>query len=173
MHAPLLLTSSLAHRLSACLLGSLPSFQRFFGVLIESTAGDFPFWIAPIQLRLLPVSDDFRPYCEEVYAAAKAAGVRVEIDQGGRSVSKQIKVANQDKVPLYAVIGEKEIAGASLSLMCRKDGGLIDLGAIPYKEAVAKMELASKSGANAIDVMLLGDDAAADGEQHVGDPIDV
>ena len=131
------------------------SVERFFGVLIESTAGDFPFWIAPVQLRLLPVSDDFRPYCEEVEAAAKAAGVRVEIDQGGRSVSKQIKVANQDKVPLYAVIGEKEIAGQSLSLMCRKDGGLIDLGAIPYKEAVAKMELASKSGASAIDVMLL------------------
>merc|ERR1719183_687393 len=42
------------------------SVERFFGVLIESIAGDFPFWIAPIQLRLLPVSDDFRPYCEEV-----------------------------------------------------------------------------------------------------------
>merc|ERR1719201_2587758 len=94
------------------------SLERFFGVLIESTAGDFPFWIAPIQLRLLPVSDDFRPYCEEVYAAAKAAGVRVEIDQGGRSVGKQIKVANQDKLPCYAVIGAKEIESQSLSITC-------------------------------------------------------
>ena len=80
------------------------SLERFFGVLIESTAGDFPFWLAPVQMRLLPVSDDFRPYCEEVAAAARKAGLRVEIDQGGRSVSKQIKVANTDKVPLYSVV---------------------------------------------------------------------
>ena len=137
------------------------SLERFFGVLIESTAGDFPFWLAPVQLRLLPVSDAFRPYCEEVEAAAKAAGLRIEIDQGGRSVSKQIKIANQDKVPLYAVIGEKEIAGKSLSLMCRKDGGLVDIGEIPFKEAVAKMEVASKSGAAAVDVLLLGNEAKA------------
>ena len=47
------------------------SIERFFGVLIESTAGDFPFWLAPTQLRLLPVSDDFLPYCAEVKAMAK------------------------------------------------------------------------------------------------------
>merc|ERR1719183_755683 len=140
------------------------SLERFFGVLIESTAGDFPFWIAPIQLRLLPVSDDFRPYCEEVLAAAKAAGLRIEIDQGGRSVSKQIKVANQDKVPLYAVVGEKEIAGRSLSLMCRKDGGLVDLGEIPMQQAIAKMELASKSGADAVDVLLVDGEGDAENE---------
>ena len=136
------------------------SLERFFGVLIESTAGDFPFWIAPTQLRLLPVSDDFRPYCEEVAAAAKIAGVRVEIDQGGRSVSKQIKVANQDKVPCYAVVGAKEIEARSLSIMCRKEGAdgveLVDVGAIPYKQAINGMELASKSGSAAVDVLLLG-----------------
>jgi len=137
------------------------SLERFFGVLIESTAGDFPFWIAPTQLRLLPVSDAFRPYCEEVVAAAKRAGLRIEIDQGGRSVSKQIKVANQDKVPLYAVIGEKEIAAQTLSLMCRKDGGLIDVGAIPYPEAIERMEAASKSGASAVDEHLVAQPAEA------------
>merc|ERR1719440_2605100 len=97
------------------------SIERFFGVLTESTAGDFPFWLSPVQLRLLPVSDDFRPYCEEALNAAKAAGLRVEIDQGGRSVGKQIKIANQEKVSLYAVIGEKEIAARTLSIMCRKE----------------------------------------------------
>jgi len=136
------------------------SLERFFGVLIESTAGDFPFWLAPTQLRLLPVSDDFRPYCETVAAAAKAAGVRVEIDQGGRSVGKQIKIANQDKVPCYAVIGAKEIESESLSIMCRKEGSegveLVDVGAVEYKQAINQMELASKSGASAIDVLLIG-----------------
>jgi len=136
------------------------SLERFFGVLIESTAGDFPFWLAPTQLRLLPVSDDFRPYCETVAAAAKAAGVRVEIDQGGRSVGKQIKIANQDKVPCYAVIGAKEIESESLSIMCRKEGSegveLVDVGSVAYKQAINQMELASKSGASAIDVLLIG-----------------
>jgi len=130
------------------------SLERFFGVLIESTAGDFPFWLAPTQLRLLPVSDDFRPYCEEVAAAAKAAGIRIEIDQGGRSVGKQIKIANQDKVPLYAVIGEQEIAQRSLSIQCRKDGGLVDLGEIPYDTAVSAMALASTTGAAQVDTLL-------------------
>ena len=74
------------------------SIERFFGVLTESTAGDFPFWLSPVQLRLLPVSDDFRPYCEEALKAAKAAGIRAEIDVGGRSLGKQIKVSNQQKV---------------------------------------------------------------------------
>merc|ERR1712031_59067 len=85
------------------------SIERFFGVLTESTAGDFPFWLTPVQLRLLPVSDDFRPYCEEVLAAAKAAGIRAEIDIGGRSLGKQIKVSNQEKVSAFAVIGKKEV----------------------------------------------------------------
>eukprot|EP00967_Tisochrysis_lutea_P130860 scaffold226857_cov27-Tisochrysis_lutea.AAC.2 len=76
------------------------SIERFFGVLIESTAGDFPFWLAPIQLRLLPVSDDFLPYCEAAVAKLAAAGIRAEVDQGGRSVGKQIKVANQVRVYL-------------------------------------------------------------------------
>ena len=75
------------------------SIERFFGVLTESTAGDFPFWLSPVQLRLLPVSDDFRPYCEEALKAAKAAGIRAEIDVGHRrSLGKQIKVSNQQKV---------------------------------------------------------------------------
>jgi len=135
------------------------SLERFFGVLIESTAGDFPFWISPVQLRLLPVSDDFLPYCEEVAAAAKAAGLRVVVDPGGRSVGKQIKIANQEKVPCYAVIGAKEVEAQSLSITCRKEGSdgveLIDVGAVPYKQAIAQMEMASKSGASAVDEVLV------------------
>ena len=94
-------------------------------------------------------------------AAAKAAGLRIEIDPGGRSVSKQIKIANQDKVPLYAVVGEREIAGQSLSFMYRKDGALLDLGAIPYQQAVSILELAAKEGADKVDDVLAIDTVAA------------
>jgi len=143
------------------------SIERFFGVLTESTAGDFPFWLAPVQGRLLPVSDTFRPYCEEVAKAAKAAGLRIEVDPGGRSVGKQIKLANQAKVPVYAVIGEKEIEGRSLSLMARKDGGLVDLGTLPFEEAIDIMARASSEYVSAVDEMLVG------GHGDGGAPIDV
>jgi len=122
------------------------SLERFFGVLTESTAGDFPFWLAPVQLRLLPVSDDFRPYCEEALAALKAAGIRAEIDVGGRSLGKQIKVSNQQKVAMYAVVGEQEVTSRSLSLTSRKGG---DLGAKSLDDAVSLM---AKAAAESIEV---------------------
>jgi threonyl-tRNA synthetase len=128
------------------------SLERFFGVLIESTAGELPLWLAPVQLRLLPVSDDFRPYCEEALAAAKAAGIRAEIDVGGRSLGKQIKVARDDKVPIYAVIGRNEIHARTLSLTCRSDGQPRDLGALPLDDALGRVALASRSRAGELDV---------------------
>ena len=77
-------------------------------------------------------------------AAAKAAGIRAEIDQGGRSLGKQIKVSNQEKVSLYAVIGEKEVEGRTLSITSRADG---DLGSFDLDEAISKMVSASESRA--------------------------
>lgn len=62
-------------------------------------------------MRLLPVSDEFRPYCEKALAELTAAGVRAEIDQGGRSIGKQIKIANTDKVPILAVVGAPSSRG--------------------------------------------------------------
>lgn len=121
------------------------SLERFFGVLIESTAGDFPFWLAPVQMRLLPVSDDYRPYCEEVLAAAKAAGIRAEIDQGGRSLGKQIKISNQEKVSCFAVIGEKEAAERTLAITARAGG---DLGSFALDEAIEKMAAACENRAS-------------------------
>ncbi|KAL3933485.1 MAG: hypothetical protein SGPRY_000256 [Prymnesium sp.] len=138
------------------------SLERFFGVLIESTAGDFPLWIAPTQLRLLPVSDDFLPYCKEVASAATKAGLRVEVDPGGRSISKQIKIANQDKIPCYAVIGAKEIESQTLSLMTRKEGSdgieLVDMGAIPYTTVIDKLQVAAESAVSAADVLQAQED---------------
>jgi len=112
------------------------SIERFFGVLLESTAGDLPYWVAPTQLRLLPVSDDFRPYCDEVVAAATAAGLRAEVDIGGRSLGKQIKVANGEKIPVLAVVGKDEVEGRSLSLSSRKGG---QLGSFSLEDAIDKM----------------------------------
>merc|ERR1719440_583736 len=118
------------------------SIERFFGVLTESTAGDFPFWLAPEQLRLLPVSDDFLPYCHEVVAMARKAGLRAEVDPGGRSLGKQIKVASAEKIPVFGVVGKDEVEGRSLSLKSRKGG---ELGSLAVDEAVARMAAAVKA----------------------------
>uniref|UniRef100_A0A7S0J123 Threonyl-tRNA synthetase n=2 Tax=Calcidiscus leptoporus TaxID=127549 RepID=A0A7S0J123_9EUKA len=125
------------------------SIERFFGVLLESTAGDFPFWLAPVQLRLLPVSDDFRPFCDEVLAQATAAGLRAEIDVGGRSLSKQIKVANQEKIPILAVIGKDEVESRTLNLAPRKGG---DLGRLPIVDAIARLAEAERQAVEPLDL---------------------
>jgi len=118
------------------------SIERFFGVLLESTAGDLPFWLSPVQLRLLPVSDDFRPYCEEVKAAAEKAGIRAEIDIGGRSLSKQIKVGNTEKIAVLGVVGKEEIEQRTLTLTSRKGG---KLGSMGFEDAIARMAVAVES----------------------------
>jgi len=98
------------------------SLERFFGVLLESTAGDFPLWLAPTQLRLLPVVDEVRAYCEQVAEAARRRGLRVEVDRSGNRLAKLIRSAEQDKVPVTAVVGLKEREAGSLSLRVRKKG---------------------------------------------------
>jgi len=126
------------------------SLERFFGVLIESTAGDFPFWLAPTQLRLLPVSDDYRPYCDAAVARLKAAGIRAEVDPGGRSVGKQIKVANQDKVPILSVVGEAEVGANALKLEMRKGG---ELGQLPLERAIEVLATAAEKAVEPIEAL--------------------
>jgi len=109
------------------------SLERFFGVLIESTAGDFPLWLAPVQMRLLPVVDEAIGYCEELVHRAKAMGIRVEVDRSGSRVAKQIRTAEHDKIPIAAVIGAQEIADGSLSLRGRRG---VDLGTIDSSVAL-------------------------------------
>jgi len=100
------------------------SLERFFGILIENTAGDFPLWISPVHLRLLPVSDSALDYCYEIKKAASKFGLRFEVDTDGQRLAKQIRNAEQDKIPLVGVIGEKEISDRSLTIRSRKKGDL-------------------------------------------------
>eukprot|EP00607_Mallomonas_marina_P008688 CAMPEP_0182423076 /NCGR_PEP_ID=MMETSP1167-20130531/8970_1 /TAXON_ID=2988 /ORGANISM="Mallomonas Sp, Strain CCMP3275" /LENGTH=616 /DNA_ID=CAMNT_0024601717 /DNA_START=185 /DNA_END=2035 /DNA_ORIENTATION=+ len=100
------------------------SLERFFGILIENTAGDFPLWLAPVQIRLLPVTDEFRTYCLEVKQEMEAVGIRVEVDTTGQRLAKQIRTAEQDKIPIMAIIGEEEREKNMLALRFRKIGDL-------------------------------------------------
>ncbi|HAZ43551.1 MAG TPA: threonine--tRNA ligase [Cyanobacteria bacterium UBA11371] len=107
------------------------SLERFFGILIENYAGDFPLWLAPVQIRLLPVSDGQREYAESVAATLKKAGYRVEIDQSGERLSRQIRNAELEKIPVSVILGKREVENQSLSVRTRKAG---ELGTLSLSE---------------------------------------
>ena len=100
------------------------SLERFFGIMTENYAGDFPFWLAPEQIRLLPVTDDVQPYAEQVLNQLKTAGIRATIDQSGDRLGKIIRTGEQMKIPVLAVIGAKEAEQNAISLRSRRDGDL-------------------------------------------------
>ena len=102
----------------------LGSFERFIGILIENYAGDFPFWLAPEQIRLLPVTDDVQPYAEQLLDKLKTAGVSATIDRSGDRLGKIIRNGEQMKIPVLAVIGAKEAQQNAVSLRSRRDGDL-------------------------------------------------
>jgi threonyl-tRNA synthetase len=113
------------------------SLERFFGILIENYSGDFPLWLAPVQLRLLPVSDEFREYTESVTISFKKAGIRVEIDSSGERLGKQIRTAELEKVPVVAVVGKKEVENQNLSVRTRQSG---DLGVLNIDELLHRLQ---------------------------------
>ncbi|MGY6528748.1 MAG: threonine--tRNA ligase [Cyanobacterium sp.] len=110
------------------------SLERFFGILIENYAGDFPFWLAPIQLRLLPVTEEQYSYADSVAQQLRNLDYRVEVNCSGDRLGKQIRTAELEKIPLVAVIGTKEVEKQTLSLRSRKDGDVGELNLDQLKE---------------------------------------
>jgi threonyl-tRNA synthetase len=104
------------------------SLERFFGIMTENYAGDFPFWLAAEQIRLLPVTDDVRPWAEALQTRLAAAGVRASVDRSGDRLGKLIRTGEQQKIPVLAVIGEREAEAGGANLRSRRDG---DLGLVP------------------------------------------
>ncbi|XP_068669676.1 threonine--tRNA ligase, chloroplastic/mitochondrial 2 [Aristolochia californica] len=101
----------------------LGSLERFFGVLIEHYAGDFPLWLAPIQTRILPVTDTEVTYCNEVLSKFKSQGIRAELCHGER-LPKLIRTAEKQKIPLMAVVGPKEVQSGTVTVRSRFSGEL-------------------------------------------------
>ncbi len=95
------------------------SIERFCGVLIEHFAGSFPIWLAPEQIRILPISEKVADYAEEVYETVKAAGLRVTLDQHDEKLGAKIRRAEMEKVPLMLVLGEKEAEARLVNVRSR------------------------------------------------------
>jgi threonyl-tRNA synthetase len=115
------------------------SLERLIGILIEEYAGDFPLWLAPTQMRLLPVSDEFLPYAQKVAQDMLVAGIRAEADSSHERLGKQIRNAEKDKIPVMAVVGAKEVESNCLSVRTRKSG---ELGDRPVTEVIERMKTA-------------------------------
>ena len=107
--------------LHRAILGSL---ERFMGILVEHTAGAFPAWLAPTQVAILPITDRANAFATEVAAAAKALGLRAELDQRNESLKAKIREAQLAKVPYMLVIGDREAEAGTVSVRHRHRGDL-------------------------------------------------
>ncbi|AIE75088.1 MULTISPECIES: threonine--tRNA ligase [unclassified Synechocystis] len=113
------------------------SLERLIGILIEEYAGDFPLWLAPIQVRLLAVSDEFLPFAQSVVKQMQALGLRAEVDTSGDRLGKMIRNAEKQKIPVMAVIGAKEVEANALNIRTRASG---ELGEIPVTGVLEKLQ---------------------------------
>ena len=112
------------------------SIERFIGVLIENYAGAFPTWLAPVQVKLLPIADAHVDYANEVKAQLEDVGIRVELDDRNEKIGYKIREAQLQKIPYMLVLGDKEKEAGTVGVRSRKDG---DVGAMDIDEFIAKV----------------------------------
>jgi len=113
------------------LLGSI---ERFFGVLMEHYAGNFPLWLAPVQVAVLPIADEFNDFCRQVVARLKETGFRVELDDRSEKIGAKIRDAEMMKTPYMFVVGAREAQSDSVAV---RRHGAGDIGARSLDEAIA------------------------------------
>ncbi|MBR2394826.1 MAG: threonine--tRNA ligase, partial [Candidatus Methanomethylophilaceae archaeon] len=113
------------------------SVERFIGILIEHFAGRFPTWLAPVQVKVLSVSEKSFEYASQVAAALKSAGIRMELDNRDEKIGYKIREAQLEKVPYMLVLGEKESEDGTIVTVRSRDKG--DLGALKLDEFISQV----------------------------------
>lgn len=117
---------------------ALGSIERFIGILIEQYAGKFPVWLAPTQVKILPISDKYMDYANEVKKALFDAGVRVEMDDRAEKIGFKIREAQLQKVPYMLVVGEKEAAENQVAVRSRDKGEMGSMDLADFVSMVVK-----------------------------------
>jgi threonyl-tRNA synthetase len=115
------------------------SVERFFGVLIEHYAGAFPFWLAPVQIAVLPITDRINEYAEKIAAELKNAGFRVEANTKSDKIGAKIRDAQLNKVPFMIVLGDKELEDNKIAVRERKAGDIGQMTLEEFTEMVRKL----------------------------------
>ena len=126
-----------AHRPVVIHRAILGTFDRFMSFLIEETKGAFPTWLAPLQVKILPISDSQLEYCSTIEQELRKAGVRVKTDNRNEKIGYKIREAQLEKVLYMLVIGDKEIETNAVAVRSRKDG---DLGQVKVEDFVKKIK---------------------------------
>jgi threonyl-tRNA synthetase len=109
------------------------SYERFIGIMLEHYAGELPVWLAPVQAIVLPISDSFNEYAQEVRGRLSATGVRTECDERSESVGRKIREAELRKIPRMLIVGEREQAEQTISV---REHGAVEVGAISLDDIV-------------------------------------
>ncbi len=121
----------------------LGSIERFIGIMIEHFAGAFPLWLAPVQVKILPIADRHHDKANEIRKTLEESGIRAEVDERSEKIGYKIREAQLEKVPYMMLIGDKDIENGTVSIRHRKDG---DLGAALLEDFIrdAKAEIEAK-----------------------------
>ena len=120
------------------------SIERFIGILTEHYAGAFPLWLAPVQVKVMPITDRTNNYAKHVADRLEKAGLRVETDLRNEKIGYKIREAQMQKIPYMLVVGDKEAEAGTVSVRTRAG---VDLGAMPLDEFMAKIgeEISTRS----------------------------
>lgn len=122
----------------------LGSFERFFGLLVEEFGGAFPLWLAPVQARVLPITDELNAYAHEVAAALRAQGLRVEVDDSSEKLGKKIRGGKTGKIPYLVVVGKQEAESGTITVESYFDGKLEDVKEVQHLAGRMLGEIARK-----------------------------
>ena len=114
----------------------LAGIERFLGVLIEQYAGAFPMWLAPVQARILPITDRALDYGRQVRDRLREAGLRVELDESHGTLNSKVRDAEMLRLPYMLVVGDREAEAGTVAIRHREEG---DLGPQPLEEVVARL----------------------------------
>ena len=115
---------------------SIGCYERTLALLIEKYAGAFPLWLAPEQVRIIPVADRHLDYCAELVSKLKAANIRCSVDDRAEKVGKKVRDARLEKLPVWVTIGDKEVEGSTVSVTSRREG---DLGSMTQSDLLSKL----------------------------------
>ncbi len=113
------------------------SIERFIGVLIEHYAGAFPTWLAPVQVKILTISDKQKAYANKIVEKLMNEGIRVEVDDREEKIGYKIREAQLQKIPYMLIVGDKEVETNTVGVRARKDG---DIGQMPIDEFICKIK---------------------------------
>ena len=114
------------------------SIERFIGILIEHYAGAFPTWLAPVQVRILPISDSQREYAEKIKRELELSEIRVELDERQEKIGYKIREAQLQKIPYMLILGDKEIEANAVGVRSRKDGDIGQMKLAEFMERIKK-----------------------------------